>query len=197
MNHNRQAGNVDDRNRGGKAKRFRVRFGWRLGGNRGNDCREVDADDGRKGEGAAPRVAAAHAPWIALGLLAATFSATAQSALRAQAVHDYVAAYNERRLDAMMARVTDDVQWLSIEGDRLRVETDGKAALQQALSAYFRDCGTCRSTLTVLHSSDRQVSAIETAHWVSDAGPRSQRSLSVYEFSGALIHRVYYFPAEP
>jgi hypothetical protein len=92
--------------------------------------------------------------------------------------------------------VADDVQWLSVSGDSISVETNGKAALVSAMNGYFKSCPTCRSNLTALIASRDRVSAVEVANWQGKDGPKMQSGMAVYEFSGGLIKRVYYFPVE-
>lgn len=123
------------------------------------------------------------------------FSQHAESA-HEQTVRDFMAAFNRQDSDAMSRLVTDDVQWLSIDGDAISVETDGRTALLSAMNSYFESCPTCRSRLAALIASRDRVSAIETASWQGKNGPQTQSGASVYEFSEGLIKRVYYFPAE-
>jgi hypothetical protein len=111
-------------------------------------------------------------------------------------VREFVAAFNARDSVAMSKLVAEDVQWLSISGDSVSIETDGKSVLISAMDGYFQSCPTCRSHIKEMIASGERVSAIEEAVWEGRDGPRRQRSLSVYEFSGKLIKRVYYFPAE-
>lgn len=92
--------------------------------------------------------------------------------------------------------VADDVEWLSIGGDQVSVETRGKDALVKGMDAYFKSCPTCRSELFGVTATSSRVIAIELASWQVRSGPKSQSALSVYEFSNGLIRRVYYFPAE-
>lgn len=111
-------------------------------------------------------------------------------------VEQFVAAFNVQDSGAMAALVTDDVEWLSIAGSEVAIETSGKKQLVSSMDAYFKSCPTCRSTLSGPIASAERVSAIEVASWQGKTGAKSQSSLSVYEFSGGLIRRVYYFPAE-
>jgi hypothetical protein len=96
----------------------------------------------------------------------------------------------------MAALVADDVDWLSISGDKVVVEARGKSALIARMEAYFISCPTCQSALSGTISTPDRISTVEIASWQGKSGPRSQRGLSVYEFSEGLIHRVYYFPVE-
>jgi uncharacterized protein (TIGR02246 family) len=113
-----------------------------------------------------------------------------------QSVRDFVSAANLRKIDTMMNMVTDDVQWLSVVGDKISVETQGKASLRESLTAYFSSTPSARSELEWVSASASRVAALERAGWQGKAGPKSQTSLSVYEFTGALIARVYYYPVE-
>jgi uncharacterized protein (TIGR02246 family) len=111
-------------------------------------------------------------------------------------VRDYVAAYNERDIDAMLRMVTDDIQWISVDGDKISVETRGKKQLRESMAAYFKSSPTAKSELEWVQATRSRVAALERASWESKGGKRSQASLSVYEFRRGLISRVYYYPAE-
>ncbi len=113
------------------------------------------------------------------------------------AVEVFVAAFNQRDLEAIGKAVTDDIEWLSVDGAAVSVETASRQALVEALGSYFASCTSCRSELAQVLVSKERVVAVEVASWDSQDGPASQRSVSVYEFDGDLIRRVYYFPAEP
>ncbi len=116
---------------------------------------------------------------------------------RAAVVRQFLEAFNAQDAAAMAALVTDDVQWLSVSDGATAVEVEGRSALTAAMTDYFSACPSCRSEIASLMSSRERVSVVEVASWDGADGPRSQRSMAVYEFSGALIRRVYYFPEEP
>jgi len=113
-----------------------------------------------------------------------------------QTVRAFIAAFNAHDSNAMSKFVTDDVQWLSVDGSSISLETEGKAALVSAMNDYFESCPTCRSELTALIASRDRVSAVEAATWSGKKGVQTQSGVSVYEFAGGLIRRVYYFPSE-
>jgi len=131
-------------------------------------------------------------------LLFASFSAFSQQPNQAKVktISDFVAAFNAHDSDAMSKFVTEDVQWLSVNDDSISIETKGKAALVTAMTEYFQSCPTCQSHLTGTIASNDRVSTIEVASWMGKDGPKTQSGIAVYEFSGSLIKRVYYFPAE-
>ena len=115
---------------------------------------------------------------------------------QAQIVYGYIAAFNTRDIDAMLEMVADDVQWLSIDGDKITVEAKCKEVLRSSMVEYFKSCASCRSRLTHTFSTNSRVSALEVASFETSTGVQEQRSVSLYEFSNGLIKRVYYFPAE-
>jgi len=111
-------------------------------------------------------------------------------------VERYMAAYNDHDLEAMLALTHPEIQWLSINGDELRVETEGRDALGQALRGYFESVPSSRSTIEAMMPAGSRVSVRERAEWDTPSGPRSQSALSVYEIADGLIRRVWYFAAE-
>jgi uncharacterized protein (TIGR02246 family) len=134
-------------------------------------------------------------------LLTLLFAATAHEIPAAepieQIVRDYVAAFNARDTESLLEMVTEDVQWLSVDGDQIKVETNDREELRRSITGYFKGCASCQSRLVHIFSTGSRVSALEAASMeTSDGGVHEQQSLSVYEFSGARIKRVYYFPVE-
>ena len=115
---------------------------------------------------------------------------------RFEQVEQFVAAFNDHNAERMAQYVTEDVQWLSVNGDKITVETSGKENLVAAMSGYFKSCPSCQSQLEDFTVLGSRISVVEEASWRGNGELRSQKSLAVYEFSNNLIHRVYYFPAE-
>jgi hypothetical protein len=111
-------------------------------------------------------------------------------------VRDFVTAFNERNLDSMLSKASENIQWLNVDGAKITVETEGKAALRKSMETYFRQCPSCRSSLEWVQSAGNRVTALERASWTGTSGPMAQKSLSVYEFNQEGIVRVFYFPAE-
>lgn len=96
----------------------------------------------------------------------------------------------------MLSMVSEDIQWLSVSSDKITVETQGKPKLRASLTDYFKSAPGTRSELQWVQVTAARVAALERASWQSKSGPKSQSSLSVYEFRAGLIERVYYYPAE-
>ena len=129
-----------------------------------------------------------------MGIAAA--SATSSEQLQQQIVHRYIAAFNARDTESMLNLTTDDVQWLSIDGEKISKETNNQEELRKGMEDYFESCSSCKSRLTHIFSTGSRVSTLEIASYANSQGAQQQQSLAVYEFSGLLIKRVYYFPAE-
>lgn len=117
---------------------------------------------------------------------------------REHLVTQFIAAFNRQDADAMMQMLTPQAQWLSVDGEKITPEGTSRDAIGKSMQAYFKSCPTCRSKLTGVVATANRLTAVEVAQWQTSAGkPKEQRGVSVYEFTGALISRVYYFPAEP
>ena len=112
-------------------------------------------------------------------------------------VRAFVEAFNTRNIDGMLALAVEGIQWLSVDGQKIATETEGKEALKASMTKYFQQCPTCRSELVWIKTVGSRVTAQERARWTNKAGAEvSQTGLSVYEFKDGRIARVYYFPAE-
>jgi hypothetical protein len=111
-------------------------------------------------------------------------------------VREFVAAFNARDIDGMLARVTEDIAWLNVSGKTVSVETEGKEALRKGMESYFKSLPSARSELIWVQSSPIRVATLEKASWDGKSGPRAQVSIAVYEFQEGLIKRVYYHPSE-
>lgn len=142
------------------------------------------------------------ATYPALTSAAAEFPASIAPAItytpesREQLVRKFIEAFNAKDVDGMAAMVTTDVQWLSIAGKAISTDAESREALVKSMTAYFKSCPSCRSQIGRVVATGERLSAVEVARWESKSGAKEQQSISVYEFAGPLIKRVYYFPAE-
>lgn len=133
---------------------------------------------------------------VAVVALAVSEHSVTSSVEQEKRVHEFVAAFNARNIGGMLELVDENVQWLSINGPRITIETEGKSALAQSMGRYFKSCPSCKSSLEWVQIAGSRVTAIERASWSGKTGAKSQSGLSVYEFKGDKILRVYYFPAD-
>ena len=61
----------------------------------------------------------------------------------------------------MAQYVTEDVQWLFVNGDKITVETSGKDNLVTAMSGYFVLCPSCQSQLANFTVLGSRLSVVE------------------------------------
>jgi hypothetical protein len=108
----------------------------------------------------------------------------------------YVEAYNARDLDAMMALMHDEVEWLAIERSEAQAFAKGKGDLTRQMESYFSSPMATTSTIDGSVIDGRFVAVREIARWTgSDGKPREQSALAVYEIENGLVRRVWYYPA--
>ncbi|HWT15267.1 MAG TPA: nuclear transport factor 2 family protein [Patescibacteria group bacterium] len=115
---------------------------------------------------------------------------------RVDTVKAFVAAFNAHDATRMAALASPQIEWLSVDGRSVTVTSIGRAQLLSEMAAYFRGCPSCRSRIEQVVAAPERVVTVELAWWQGERGPREQSSVAVYEFDGARIRRVHYFPAE-
>lgn len=98
----------------------------------------------------------------------------------------------------LAALVAPDFRWLSVDGDEVRVEAEGREALRSGMVEYFTAYPDVTTDLELANAGSPYLSVRERVRWTgADGTPQAQASLSVYEVRGESIRRVWYFPAEP
>lgn len=113
-------------------------------------------------------------------------------------VRAYVAAFNAKDLDAMMARVAPSMVWLNVAGDSTTLGGRGVDAFQRLLAGYFREVPNAQSELLAVRALGPWVTTHERTRWSTPAdGAGGQSSVVVYEVRAGLVQRVWFYPAEP
>lgn len=110
-------------------------------------------------------------------------------------VRELLAAFNAHDPARMIALCADDVRWMSVDGDKISIETTGTKQLAESMAGYFKKLPSARSKLGRVTVSGGFVTAVERASWVSKGVTRAQCSVSVYEIRENKIRNVWYFPA--
>lgn len=113
-------------------------------------------------------------------------------------VRGYVAAFNAKDLDAMMAAVASEFVWMSVSGDSLTDVGRGVDAFRLLIAGYFRAVPSARSELSRIDATGPWVTTHEHTRW--DAAPAEvggQASLVVYEVRDGLIRRAWFYPSLP
>ncbi|MBT8062697.1 MAG: nuclear transport factor 2 family protein [Xanthomonadales bacterium] len=109
-----------------------------------------------------------------------------------QRVRQYVDAFNRQDIAGMLEMTTGDIRWMSIDGDRVSVETHDAEELRLAMEAYFGARPNSHSRLLSIQANGPFVTTLEQAGTLENRG---QCSMAVYEFSGTLISNVWYYRA--
>ena len=136
---------------------------------------------------------------VSLGLFALTACSTlppAPLSSKFTVISAYTAAYNDRDVEAMAELMHPDIQWLSVNGDKVDVFANGKADLVAQMTDYVSSPAATTSSLGDIVTDGPYLAVQETARWPrSDGSMGEQSALAVYEVSDGLIRRVWYYPA--
>ncbi len=113
-------------------------------------------------------------------------------------VRAYVAAFNAKDLDAMMAHVAPGMVWLNVAGDSTTLGGRGVDAFRRLLAGYFREVPTAQSELLDVRALGPWVTTHERTRWSTPtAGVGGQSSVVVYEVRAGRVQRAWFYPAEP
>lgn len=111
-----------------------------------------------------------------------------------ETVEQFIEAFNEKDVNAMLALSAPDLSWMSISGDQLSIETSSHAELHAGMTDYFQSTPGTRSKVRSMKETGTFVYTVEEAFWLSAGEEKSQCSIAVYEFNGDKIQNVWYFP---
>jgi hypothetical protein len=111
----------------------------------------------------------------------------------ATSVEGFIKAFNNKDINEMLSHVSKDMQWMSVAGERIDIQTTSIDALKEAMSGYFSSVPSARSEIMSINESGNFVYTVEKAFWLVGEMEKSQCSLAVYEFDNALIKHVWYF----
>jgi ketosteroid isomerase-like protein len=108
----------------------------------------------------------------------------------------YLDAVNRMDAPAVAAMCAEDFVWHAVEGDALKPEVRGRAALLEWLNGYFRDIPSVRTEFLSLEQTGPFLTVRERATWRNQAGATvAQQAIGVYEIRDGLIRRAWYFPS--
>ncbi len=107
----------------------------------------------------------------------------------------FVAAYNARDAAAMMEMVTEDVRWLSVDGDAIQAEASGRDELEAAMTIFFKGSSRASSRMRIIRQDGNFVFGVEEIMRQPSDENKNKCSVVVYEFTRVLIKNVWYFPA--
>ena len=133
---------------------------------------------------------------IALPVAASDKEGVSQGIKNIDLLTQYIDDYNQGRLDAMLTVMSTDIQWMSINSNKITTETKNKQQLAQALEPYFKGGNSTQSSLIHVFENGNFVSTLEKASWQSNGQIKSQCSIAIYEFDKNLIKNVWYHAAQ-
>ena len=105
----------------------------------------------------------------------------------------FVEAYNQHDVAAMLNLVHDDVKYMYISNGEVYTETKDKKALAQFLPAFFKQKPAAQSKVWSSSQTGPYITQVEQALWTTaDGQAKSQCSLSVYQIKKQLIINIWY-----
>ncbi|QSX30383.1 nuclear transport factor 2 family protein [Shewanella cyperi] len=113
----------------------------------------------------------------------------------ADTVRAFLAAFNEHKVEAMLAYTQPQVHWNHIKGQKVDTEADTQAEFGAAMADYFQTLPNAKADILSLTESGNYVSILERISWDNDGETGSQCSIGVYELSGGKISSIWYYPA--
>jgi len=111
-------------------------------------------------------------------------------------IEQYILDYNAGNLSKMLDQMASNIQWMSIDSNKIITETKNKQQLAQALKPYFKGGNSTQSSLMHVFENGNFVSTLEKASWQSNGQIKSQCSIAIYEFDKNLIKNVWYHAAQ-
>jgi hypothetical protein len=111
-------------------------------------------------------------------------------------VRKQLEAFNRHSPDDVVACYAEKIKWLSIDGDQVATEGDGRESIRTWLTGYFKSLPTVKSELLEVNQTGPHVVFRERASWTAkDGSPRSQTAIGIFEVRDGLVQRAWYYPA--
>lgn len=110
-------------------------------------------------------------------------------------VQTLVEAFNRHDPARMATLVSEDFEYLSVDGKTVSVDATGREALKESMASYFTSVRDVESVIEHATVTGPFVAIRERVSWTTASGRRSQAALGVYEVRNGLVRRVWYYPA--
>jgi len=134
-------------------------------------------------------------PWVVLICILLTPATLFAEVTAQRTVENFVTAFNEQDVEAMLNLATDDVVWMSVAGESIGVEANGSQALKAAMGDYFSSHPGSYSKIRQIQSSGPWVTTLEHAGREVDGQFKGQCAYAMYQLKEGLIKSVWYFSA--
>lgn len=134
------------------------------------------------------------AKWIFLtGIILAAPGVSAKQNAAEKTVLDFVTAFNQQNIDAMLALASEDLSWMSVAGEILAVEATGSQNIKTAMLDYFAGHPNSHSKIIQIQSSGPWVTTLEQAGREIDGQFTGKCAYAMYQLDKGLIKSVWYF----
>jgi len=114
-----------------------------------------------------------------------------------QKVLDFVTAFNQQNVDAMLILARTDVTWMSVSGETISKEASGAEDLKASMLDYFSTHPSSFSSIEQIQSSGPWVTTLERAGRLVEGQFKGQCAYAMYQLADGLIRSVWYFSAHP
>jgi len=111
-------------------------------------------------------------------------------------VETYLAEFNEHDVDGMRTFWADDIQWLTLSGDRLELVSESADQLANMMTDYFATHPDVSSQASNVIESGDLLAFVESASWTDETGAKGQSALAIYHVENGKISRFWYLAAE-
>lgn len=111
-------------------------------------------------------------------------------------VRKQLEAFNRHTPDDVVACYAENIKWLTVDGDKVSTEGDGRESIRTWLTGYFKSLPTVKSEFLEINHTGPHVVFRERASWTAkDGSPRSQTAIGIFEVRDGLVQRAWYYPA--
>ncbi len=111
-------------------------------------------------------------------------------------LENYLKAYNAHDIEGVLSHLSEDFRWYSVNGGDVALEAEGRSAVRDGLTGYFKSLPTARSEISDVIVNGDYLTVRETAFWTVDGDARQQSSIAVYLISNGKIRVVWYYPSQ-
>jgi hypothetical protein len=115
---------------------------------------------------------------------------------QAVVLENYLKAYNAHDIEGVLSYLSEDFRWYFVDGGDVALEVEGKSAVRDGLTGYFKSLPTARSEIGDIIVNGDYLTVRETAFWTVDGDVRQQSSIAVYLISNGMIKTVWYYPSQ-
>ncbi len=131
---------------------------------------------------------------IAVVFLAGSLPLYAQEDEVLRLFEDQIAAFNAKDPVQLAANVTEDFEYLYIDGNKIIAEAQGRENFKKGMAGYFSNIKTVSTEITAYFLVTNKISFKEVISYVNSKGDALQSSaLGIYEIRDGKIAKAWHF----